>query len=102
MKKGKVLSKITEQLKPHGADWSKLFLTIVVAVLMLLVGRVWGESRIQNTVISNQQQTSLNRAAVGALGIRLDDHFSVEAERYQTILNQLAEIRRNQIGTPTR
>ncbi len=100
---GLTVGKISEGFKPHSAiDWSKLFLTVLVAALMLMVGRVWGESRIQDTVTTNQRQTSLNKAAVGALGIRLDDHFSVEAERYQTILNQLAEIRRNQIGTPTR
>jgi hypothetical protein len=96
------LSKVTEHFKPQTFDWPKLFMTVMIAALMLLVGRVWGESRIEETVTLNQRQTSLNKAAVGALGQRLDDHFSVEAERYQTILNQLAEIRRNQTGMPTR
>ncbi len=92
-----MLSKVAEKFKPHNAvDWPKLFLSLVLAAFMLLVGRVWGESVLGKTVNTNQRQVGLNRAAVGALGIRLDDHFSVEAEKYQTILNQLSEIRNNQ------
>lgn len=74
-------------------DWSKVLLSIAVAALMLLVGRVWGETRIQEAVIMNGQQAALNEAAVGSLNLRLNDHLDVESKRYQEILNQLREIR---------
>ncbi len=85
------MGKVTEEFR--SVDWSKLLLSVVVAALMLLVGRVWGETRIGDTVISNGNQASLNRAAVQALERRLDDHLEIESERYQEILSQLREIR---------
>ncbi len=88
--KGKSLNALKEWSKPETPrDWSQLALGIVVAALMLLAGRVWGESLVQE-VADRALQTE---ATVAGLQRRFEDHVTVEVRQHSEILDQLREIR---------
>ncbi len=90
MTKGKSLNALKEWTKPESPrDWSRLVLTFVFAMFMLLAGRLWGESLI----VATETRALQNEAALHGLETRFEDHVTVEARQHQQILDQLREIR---------
>ena len=91
MKKGgRSLNALKEWTTPETPrDWSHLVLGIAVAGLMLLAGRVWGESLVAE-VADRALQTE---ASLQGLEQRFEDHVTVEARQHTEILSQLREIR---------
>lgn len=74
----------------NGKDWSRLMLTIVLGVAMLLAGRVWGESELKNTT----ERALTNAGRVDAIESRFNDHVQAQAEANRNILSELRDIRR--------
>ncbi len=87
----RTLKAFKEYTKPANVrDWSHLVLGLVFAVLMLLAGRIWGESLYAAT----NGRALRNEANLEGLTQRFEDHVTVEANRHSEILTQLREIRR--------
>lgn len=79
-----------KDLTPDSAGgWSRLMLGLVFAGLMLLAGRVWGESIWQETADRALQNT----AALAGLEARFQDRVAVSDRQNDEILAQLREIR---------
>lgn len=89
MTKGQSLTALKELRPDTAGGWSRLMLGLVFAGLMLLAGRVWGES-IWQEVADRAMQTE---AALAGLEARFEDHVTVEARQHTEILEQLREIR---------
>ena len=85
------LKAFKEYTKPTNVrDWSHLVLGLVFAVLMLLAGRIWGESLYAET----NGRALTNEANLEGLTQRFEDHVDIAADRHDEILTQLREIRR--------
>lgn len=74
----------------NGKDWSRLVLGIVLGVCMLLMGRIWGESLLEETTTRAIQ----NEARIDAAITRFEDHATAQRETTRQVLGELAEIRR--------
>ena len=85
------LQALKEYTKPQTVrDWSHLVLGVVFAVLMLLAGRIWGESLYAET----NERALRTEQQVEGLEQRFEDHVEVERRQHSEILTQLREIRR--------
>jgi hypothetical protein len=74
----------------NGKDWSRLALGILLGCFMLLAGRIWGESLLEETTTRAIQ----NEQRIEAATQRFDDHVETQREANRQVLTELAEIRR--------
>jgi len=81
-------------LRPQSQmDWAKLVMTVIIGVLMLLVGRTWGENNQLELIQQNARQADLAFAAAQALTDRFEDYVQSAAATDREILQQIREVR---------